>query len=156
MKKKILGLALAVVGCELAGGLGSLFTRPAINAWYAGLNKGPLNPPNWVFGPVWTTLFALMGVAAYLVWEKRKSTAAPKALMIFAVQLGLNIGWSAIFFGLRKPGAGLLEMIVLWVAILWTLSYFWKISKPAGALIVPYLLWVSFAAYLNYSIAILN
>lgn len=147
---------LALVGwialCELAGVIGSVFTVSAISGWYATLAKPDLRPPNWVFGPVWTTLYALMGIAAYLVWSKRHG----QALRIFGVQLVLNATWSIVFFGLQSPGWALVNIVALWLAIVWTIKVFYRISKPAAYLLVPYLLWVSFASYLNYSIWILN
>jgi tryptophan-rich sensory protein len=156
MGKKILGAALAVIICELAGGVGAVFTTPSIGGWYAGLVKAPLNPPNWIFGPVWTLLFALMGIAAFLVWEKRKERGVKTALAVFALQLALNVLWSVLFFGAHAPGAAFVDIIALWLAILWTIIAFWKVTRPAAWLLLPYVLWVSFAAYLNYSVMILN
>jgi translocator protein len=157
MKKNIVGIILSIVICEIVGAIGSLFTMPNITGWYAGLVKPALNPPNWVFGPVWTALFALMGVSMFLIWQKGlKNKAVVAALSVFALQFVLNILWSLIFFGLRSPAAALLEIFVLWLAIIWTIVKFWKISRPAAYLMFPYIIWVSFAAYLNYSIALLN
>ena len=155
-------LIIAVVVSELAGIIGSVFTTPSIAGWYAGLVKPALNPPAWVFGPVWTTLFALMGVSAWLVWSSYAKALEDKkkgikiALALFGLQLALNALWSIIFFGLHSPGAALIEIIFLWLAILATMITFAKISKPAAWLLLPYILWVSFAMYLNYSIWILN
>lgn len=150
-------LIVAIGVCELAGIIGSVFTTPSIAGWYAELAKPELAPPNWVFAPVWTTLFALMGIAAFLVWKKGLERRDVKiALGIFAGQLVLNTFWSIIFFGLHSPGGALFEMIFLWLAILATIIAFAKISRPAAWLLVPYILWVSFAMYLNYSIWILN
>ncbi len=150
-------LITAIIVSELAGIIGSLFTTSSIRGWYTTLNRPELSPPNWVFGPVWTTLFALMGIAAFLVWKKgldRKDVRI--ALTIFIAQLILNTLWSIIFFGLQSPEAAFIEIIILWFAILATMIAFVKISKPAFWLLVPYLLWVSFASYLNYSFWILN
>ena len=152
-----LKLIIAIVVSELAGIIGSVFTTPSIAGWYAGIVKPALNPPAWVFGPVWTTLFALMGIAAFLVWKKgldRKDVRI--ALGIFLGQLVLNTLWSIIFFGLHSPGSALVEIVFLWLAILATIIVFAKISKPAAWLLLPYILWVSFAGYLNYSIWQLN
>ena len=157
-----LKLITSILVSELAGVIGSLFTAPAIGTWYASLIKPPLNPPSWVFGPVWTTLFALMGIAAFLVWSSYAKASADKkkgikvALILFGIQLGLNTLWSIIFFGLHSPGGALVEIVFLWLAILATIIAFYKISKPAAWLLVPYILWVSFAMYLNYSIWVLN
>lgn len=150
-------LIIAIVISESAGIIGSLFTAPSIDGWYVGIVKPALNPPAWVFGPVWTTLFVLMGIAAFLIWKKGLNRKDVKiALGIFLVQLILNTLWSIIFFGLRSPGGAFIEVILLWLAILATIIAFAKISKPAAWLLAPYILWVSFAAYLNYSIWILN
>jgi len=155
--KNITKLIIAIVVSELAGIIGSVFTTPSIAGWYAGIVKPALNPPAWVFGPVWTTLFALMGIAAFLVWKKGSDRKDVKiALGIFLGQLVLNTLWSIIFFGLHSPGGALIEIGFLWLAILATIIAFAKISKPAAWLLVPYILWVSFAGYLNYSIWQLN
>jgi tryptophan-rich sensory protein len=150
-------LIIAIVVSEFAGIIGSVFTASSIPGWYAGIMKPDLNPPAWVFGPVWTTLFALMGIAAFLVWKKGLDRRDVKiALGIFMGQLVLNTLWSIIFFGFKSPGVAFVEIIFLWLAILATIIAFAKISKPAAWLLVPYILWVSFAAYLNYSIYALN
>lgn len=152
-----LKLIISIVVCELAGIIGSIFTAPSINGWYLGIVKPALNPPAWVFGPVWTTLFVLMGIAAFLVWKRGLERREVRvALYIFLVQLVLNTFWSIIFFGLQSPGGAFLEIIFLWLAILASIFAFAKVSKPAAWLLVPYILWVSFAAYLNYSIWMLN
>lgn len=148
---------IAIIVSELAGVIGSIFTVPSIGRWYAALARPELAPPNWVFGPVWTTLFALMGISSFLIWKKGLDRRDVKiALGIFLGQLVLNTLWSIIFFGLRSPGGALVEIAFLWLAILATIIVFAKISRPAAWLLMPYILWVSFAAYLNYSIWILN
>lgn len=148
-----------------AGLLGSLVTTPSIGSWYSTLTKPELAPPNWVFGPVWTTLFLFMGIAAFLVWQKGAGPKQAKphvkaqvktALMLFGLQLALNVFWSYIFFGLQAPGLAVIEIIALWCAILATILAFEHVSKPAAWLMVPYLAWVSFAGYLNYMIWFLN
>ena len=150
-------LLVSIGVCLLAGVTGSIFTMPAIPTWYAALNRPPLAPPNWIFGPVWTTLFVLMGISAFLIWKKGLDRKDVKiALGIFIGQLVLNTLWSIIFFGLHSPGGALIEIVFLWLAILATIVAFYKISKPAAWLLVPYILWVSFAAYLNYAIWSLN
>lgn len=152
-------LIIAIVVSELAGIIGSIFTTPAIKSgWYATLAKPALNPPAWVFGPVWTTLYALMGIALWLVWTEVDTDRKTKqrAFVFFFAQLGLNALWSIIFFGQQSVGGAFREIIALWVLILITIRYFAKISKSAAWLMVSYILWVSFAAYLNYSIWILN
>jgi tryptophan-rich sensory protein len=150
-------LVVAVVISELAGGIGSLFTISAIPTWYATLAKPAFNPPSWIFGPVWVTLYALMGIAAFLIWNKgwgRKDVW--QALSVFLLQLILNALWSIIFFGLHSPLWAFFDIIALWLAIVWTMVLFYKISKPAMWLLMPYIFWVSFAACLNYSILMLN
>lgn len=153
MKNKILKFLFAVVLCEGAGIIGAFFTTPAIGSWYATLTKPSFNPPNWIFAPVWTLLFFLMGVALYLIFqEKSKGKNIQTALLVFFQQLALNVLWSALFFGMQNPKLAFVEIIVLWFAILMAIFYFAKISKIAAWLLVPYILWVSFAGYLNYSI----
>jgi len=150
-------LLIAICISELAGVIGSLFTVSSIPNWYSTLAKPALNPPGWVFGPVWTTLYALMGIAAWLVWKSGWGRKEVKvALGVFGIQLFLNAAWSIIFFGLKSPGWALIDIVLLWLAIIWTIVVFYKISKPAAYLLLPYLLWVSFASYLNYSIWMLN
>jgi tryptophan-rich sensory protein len=139
---------------EGAGIVGSFFTTSNIPTWYATLTKPPIAPPNWVFGPVWTTLFLLMGIAAYFVW--RTGVRSRSALQIFGIQLALNVLWSLIFFGLQNPGAAFIEIILLWLAIVWTIYAFSRHSKLAAWLLVPYIAWVSFASVLNYFIWVLN
>lgn len=152
-----LKLISAILICEIIGIIGSLFTIPAISGWYAYLAKPELAPPNWIFGPVWTLLFMLMGIAMYLIWKKGLERRDIKiALGVFACQLLLNLLWSIIFFGLRSPGGAFIEIIFLLLAILTTIIVFAKISKPAAWLLAPYILWVIFAAYLNYAIYSLN
>lgn len=152
-----LKLLTAIGISELAGIVGLVFTVSAIPNWYAGLVKPSLNPPAWIFGPVWTVLYALMGIAAYLVWKngwQRKDVRT--ALGVFGAQLLLNAIWSIIFFGFKGPGWALVDIVLLWLAIIWTISIFYKISRPAAYLLLPYLFWVSFASYLNYAIWVLN
>lgn len=149
-KLNLIKLFLAIVICESAGLIGSLFTFSAIPTWYATLNKPFFSPPNFVFGPVWTTLYFLMGVSLYLVWMKKKS------LTIFWIQLFFNVTWSLVFFGLKNPLLAFINIIFLWTAIFLTIKHFFRISKLAAYLLVPYLLWVSFASILNLAIVILN
>ena len=154
---EIVKILISIIICQLAGYIGSLFTTPAIPTWYAALNKPSFTPPNAVFAPVWTTLFLLMGVALFLVWRKglyRKNVRI--ALIIFSIQLILNVLWSIMFFGLKSPLAGFIEIIIIWIAIFFTILYFYKISKVSAILLIPYILWVSFAMVLNYSIWRLN
>ena len=147
-------VAAFILLCLLAGAIGAIFTTPAIPTWYASLNKPDFNPPNWVFGPVWTTLYILMGVAAYLVYREGKN--AERALNVFAGQLALNTMWSFLFFGLQSPFLGLVCIITLWLAIAATIREFYAHSRTAAMLMVPYILWVSFATVLNFFVWVLN
>jgi len=150
-------LIIAIVISELAGIIGFIFTMPSIAGWYSTLVKPALNPPAWVFGPVWMILFALMGISAFLIWKKGLDRKDVKiALGIFIGQLILNTLWSIIFFDLHSPEGAFIEIIFLWLAIIATIIAFAKISKSATWLLLPYILWVSFAGYLNYSIWQLN
>ena len=154
--KRWIGLIIFLLVCLGAGGLGAIATTPEIDGWYRTLAKPTWNPPDSVFGPVWTTLYIMMAVAAWLVWisAERKSTVLPLAL--FATQLLLNVAWSWIFFGLHQPGWALAEIILLWLTIGATMLVFFRFSKIAGWLLVPYLAWVSFASVLNLAIWRLN
>ncbi|MEK7647491.1 MAG: TspO/MBR family protein [Patescibacteria group bacterium] len=150
-------LIISIATCEAVGILGSIFTASSVDTWYSTLARPAFAPPNWIFGPVWTTLFALMGIAAFLVWREGMHRRAVRvALGVGAVHLLLNFLWSLIFFGLRNPGLAFIEIIILWLAILATMIAFARVSRAAAWLLVPYIVWVSFAAYLNYSIWIAN
>jgi len=151
---KFLRLVAAVIICELAGIIGSVFTVQNIPGWYAYLNKPSFNPPNYLFGPVWTTLYLLMGISVFLVWENKNKTG--KAVIIFFAQLVLNACWTLIFFGLKSPGWAFVEIAALWIMIVWCIVEFRSISKPAAYLLIPYLLWVSYASVLTFSIWKLN
>ncbi len=152
----VIGLAVAILICFGAAGLGSLFTTPSIGGWYLTLRKPAWTPPNWVFGPVWSLLYLSMAAAAWLVWRKSGMSGARLALVLFAVQLLFNVFWSAIFFSAHMPGVAFAEIVLLWLMILATTVSFWPVSQTAGWLMVPYLVWVAFAAALNYSIWRLN
>lgn len=152
----ILVLGLFALICAAVAALGGAVTTPEIRGWYASIEKPTWNPPDWVFGPVWTTLFALMAIAAWLVWRRAGWRAGRLPLTLFGIQLGLNLLWSCLFFGLRSPGAALVDVVLLWVAILATIIAFARWSRLAALLLVPYLLWVGFAAILNFTIWRLN
>ncbi len=152
-----LKLVIAIGVSQLAGVIGSFFTVSAIDGWYGGIVKPALNPPNWVFGPVWTTLFTLMGIAGFLVWKRGLERREVKiALGIFSTQLVLNTLWSIIFFNFRNFGGAFVEIVILWLAIFLTIIAFSKVSKLSAWLLAPYIVWVSFAGYLNYMIWVLN
>jgi tryptophan-rich sensory protein len=125
-------------------------------AWYASLAKPSWNPPNAIFGPVWSVLYVLMGVAAWLVWRKAGFSNAGAALILFVVQLVLNALWSYLFFGLHRPDMAFLDIVALWVVILVVAALFWRVDRIAGGLMVPYVAWVTFASYLNFVLWRLN
>lgn len=142
--------------CMGAALVGGLLTSKAIPEWYRGLRKPSWNPPEWAFGPVWTILYILMAVSLWLVWEEGGFSEQALPILIFALQLSLNVAWSWIFFYRRMISAGVVEMIVLWAAILATIGTFWFASPLAAVLLIPYIVWVSIACYLNYTILRLN
>ena len=151
--KNVFKLIVSLIAPLLVGVIGSYFTMPSIASWYANLAKPALNPPSWVFGPVWTLLYILMGVAAYLVWRKGiKNKAVQLTLAIFIFQLFLNSFWSLLFFGIHNPGVAFTEILSLWFAISALILASFQVSKLSAYLLIPYLLWVSFASYLNFAI----
>jgi tryptophan-rich sensory protein len=157
MKKKALYIVIAVTICLLIGFLAGFATQSSVGTWYATLNKPSFNPPNWIFGPVWTLLYILMGIAAGLVWAKGFYHIWVKtALYYFGFQLLFNALWSIVFFGFQEPFWALLVILVLLILILLTIKWFKIVSRPAAYLLIPYLLWVSFAMVLNYKIWELN
>lgn len=149
-------LLLCIGVCFAAAAIGAAFTSPNVPGWYENLNKPPWTPPSWVFGPVWSLLYLLMGISAWLVWRRTGLGAAVLPLTLFGIQLLLNVAWSVLFFGLRSPGAALIDIVLLWFAILATVIAFWWRSAPAAWLMLPYLAWVSFAVALNLAIWNLN
>lgn len=150
-------LILSIVGCQLLGIIGSVFTVNTISTWYASLNKPFFSPPNWVFGPTWTILYFLMGVAFYLIWKDGFDTEERKVVRkYFIIQLVLNFLWSPIFFGLTSPQLGLFIILPMLYFIFLTINSMKKISKVAAYLLIPYFLWVSFATILNAAIFYLN
>jgi tryptophan-rich sensory protein len=155
-----LSFLLAILVVELVGASGAVFTARGLASWYGTLQRPALAPPNWVFGPVWTTLFALVGVAVWLVWRRlgspRTARRARVALTVFAVHFLANLGWSAAFFGLQSVTLGLAVIVVLLALIALTMWAFDRVDRRAALLLVPYLLWTAFAAYLNYRFWVLN
>ncbi len=155
--KKLTRLIGSIAICELVGILSTPFTIAAIPEWYAYLIKPPFSPPNWIFGPVWTLLYALMGVSFFLLWQLGwKKKKVQTAAYYFGAQLALNFFWSIAFFGLRSPLLGLINIIALLLFILLTMKHCYPLSKPAFYLLMPYLFWVSFATLLNGAIVLLN
>jgi len=151
-KQQILGLVVFLAACYLVAGIGGFVTAPAISGWYGTLPRPAWTPPNWLFGPVWTLLYTLMAIAAWLVWRRAGVTAVAVPLTLFAVQLAFNLAWTLLFFGLHRVGLAFLDIVLLWLAILATLIMCWRVTPVAGWLLLPYLLWVSYASTLNFGI----
>jgi translocator protein len=151
----ILKLIISIVLCQFAGGIGAIFNIKAIPKWYTHLRKPSFNPPNWIFGPVWTILYLMMGISFYLIWVSGFSLAS-LPLIAFFVQLILNVLWSALFFGARKPFLAFVEIIFLFISIALVMILFYPNSHTAAYLLIPYLLWVSFASVLNFELWRLN
>jgi translocator protein len=142
---------------QLAGIIGSIFTTSAISVWYATLQKPSFSPPNWIFGPVWISLYILMGISIYLIWQEiEENKKARESMRLFWIHLFFNASWSIIFFGLQNPGLAFVNIIIIWLLIIVLMIKFWKINKWSTYLLIPYLLWVSFATLLNFSIWQLN
>ena len=154
---KFLPPVLFILASQLAGIIGSVFTANSVRTWYVDINKPDFNPPGWIFGPVWITLYTLMGLAAYLVWKNRADSHIAKyATILFFVHLAFNTLWSILFFGLRNPAWAFFEIIILWLMILALIALYYQVNKTSALLLVPYILWVSFAAVLNFYIWRLN
>lgn len=149
-------LLISLIVPFLAGFIGSSVTITGINSWYMNIAKPSFNPPNWIFGPVWTVLYIMMGFALYFLWTAKTSENRKKAITFFTIQIFLNSLWSILFFALEAPLLAFIEIIILWVFILLTIFYSWKVSRKAAYLLIPYILWVSFAAVLNFAIFLLN
>lgn len=150
-------LSLSILLCLGAGAIGSLFTSPAITGWYATLTRPRFAPPNWLFGPVWTVLFIMMGTAFFLVWEKIGKTAEAKpAAVLFLFHLALNVLWSVLFFGLKQLDVAFMEIMFLWGMIALLLTSFYRVDRRASYLLIPYFLWVTFASVLNQAFWLLN
>ena len=155
--KKILYFVIAIGICLLAGYVGSYYTTPEIPTWYAGLQKPEINPPSWVFAPVWTVLYILMGISLYLILQSDlRKQDVQFGFILFIFQLMVNIGWSFFFFGLHSTFFGFLAIVLLWAVLLCTIIQVWRFSIPAAVLLLPYFVWVSFAGYLNYAILVMN
>lgn len=155
--KNIQKFVISVVGCELVGILSTPFTISAIPTWYATLNKPFFSPPNWIFAPVWTTLYFLMGVSVFLIWQKGiQKEKVKRGFNYFLFQLFFNFLWSLLFFGLHSKLLGLFDIVLLLIFLILTILSFYKLSKIAAYLLVPYFLWVSFATILNISLILLN
>ena len=154
--KKIWKLVISLLLPFLASAIGGLFTASSVSTWYVELSKPSFNPPSWIFGPVWTLLFILMGISLYLVYTSPSSKIRTIALILFAVQFVFNVLWSYLFFGINRPDLAFAEIIILLGLIIATTIYFFRVNKISGYLLIPYILWVSFASILNFSIWRLN
>jgi translocator protein len=151
--RRIVGLGAWVALCFVPALIGGFFGP---DQWYASLQKPAWNPPGWVFGPVWTTLYLMMAIAAWLVWRRGGFSAQRVPLGLFLLQLALNAVWTPLFFGLHSPGLAFADIVLLWLAIAATIAVFSRVSRPAAGLLVPYLAWVTFAAALNFAIWRMN
>jgi translocator protein len=163
-RKDILSLGISIAIPLMAGVIGSIFTSESVSTWYQTIEKPSFSPPNWLFGPVWTTLYVMMGISLFLIWRTTSTTTFSKdrrsrkiaALIAFGSQLILNVLWSFVFFGLRSPQLAFAEIIILLISIVVTLVLFYKISRIAAVLMIPYAVWVAFASFLNLQIWLLN
>jgi len=156
-KFQLIPLVVSLLITLAIGFVASLVTRPQIAGWYSTLVKPSFNPPSWLFAPVWTAIYILIAIAAYLVWERRdNSTNYATARAVYVIQLALNFAWSIVFFGCHSILGALLVILLLWMSIVLNVRWFGKFNKIAGWLLLPYFLWVSFAAFLNYNIYLLN
>ena len=152
----LFGLFVFVTLCLLVSAAGGMVTATSVDTWYQALAKPSFNPPNWVFAPVWTTLYFMMGVSGWRIWRRRASRATRGALALFGLQLFLNFAWSVLFFGFHRIGLALIDVAILFVAIVANMILFWRIERLATLLLVPYAAWVVFAIVLNVSIWLLN
>ncbi|MFC1565616.1 TspO/MBR family protein [Candidatus Neomarinimicrobiota bacterium] len=153
---KIIALVISIIIAQGSGLIGSVFTASSVNTWFETISKPTWNPPSWIFGPVWISLYFLMGIAAYIVWLQKDISSVKIALWVYGIHLIFNSLWSILFFGLQNPQLAFFEIIILLILILITTVLFWKINNWAGALMIPYITWVSLAAFLNYTIWQLN
>jgi len=156
VSRDLLGLFAFIILCLAVSGIGGAITATSVDTWYQALEKPPFNPPDWVFAPFWTALYILIGISAWRVWRLRSFEATGKAVAVFAVQLGLNLAWSFLFFGLQRIDLALIEIVILLCAIITNTIIFWRIDRLAGLLFVPYAAWVTYATVLNASLWLLN
>ena len=154
--RDLVSLFAFIVLCLVVSGIGGAVTASSVETWYQALEKPPFNPPDWVFAPVWTLLYIIMGIAAWRVWRFRSFEATSKALGFFALQLGFNLTWSFLFFGLQRIDLALVEIVILLVVIIVNAIMFWRIDRLAGLMFLPYIAWVTYATILNSSLWLLN
>lgn len=155
LQNKWVKLLVFVSICLLVATMGALLTASSVTSWYTTINKPTWTPPNWLFGPVWTTLYLMMAVAGWLVWQQG-SKARRLPITLFSIQLFLNLIWSGLFFTLQNPILGFIDIVLLWLAIVSTMIAFWPVSRLASLLLSPYLVWVSYATALNFAIWQMN
>lgn len=154
--RDLLGLVAFIILCLAVSAGGGAITATSVDNWYQALEKPPFNPPDWLFAPVWTALYIMMGIAAWRIWRHRSFEVTRRALTVFGMQLGLNLAWSFLFFGLQRIDLALIEIIILLIAIVTNTIMFWRIDSFAGLLFVPYAVWVTYATLLNASLWLLN
>jgi benzodiazapine receptor len=156
LTRSLIGLGVWIGVCFGAAFVGAMFTIPSVPTWYSELAKPSWIPPSWIFGPVWSALYLMMALAAWLVWRRGGLAVASIPISFFMVQLGLNVMWSILFFEFHMPGIAFWDIVILWFAVLATAIAFWRSTPLAGYLLVPYLFWVTFAAVLNFALWQLN
>lgn len=156
IREQLIALVVFLGLCAAVAAIGSVMSSSAMDGWYSDLEQPDWNPPDWVFGPVWSVLYILIGISGWLVWRARGWDGARVPLIVWGVQLLLNLFWTVVFFGLEEVGLGAIEIVFLWISIVATIVVFWPIGRLAALLLVPYLIWVSYAAMLNFSIWQLN
>ena len=154
--RNLVSLFAFIIICLIISGIGGAITASSVETWYQALEKPIFNPPDWVFAPVWTLLYIIMGIAAWRVWRLRSFEATGKALGVFALQLGFNLAWSFLFFGLQRIDLALVEIVILLVAIIVNAIMFWRIDRLAGLMLMPYIAWVTYATVLNATLWLLN
>jgi benzodiazapine receptor len=153
----IFKLLIAVIVCQAAGIIGSIFTAGAVTGWFASLNQPPFTPPDCMYAPIWITMYLLMAIAAFLIWWRGLHIKPVRiAMILFLVQLVLNVLWAVVLFGLQSILFGLITVVALWIMVLFTIIQFYRISNAAGSLMIPYILWVTFAVILNGALYLLN
>lgn len=156
IKNKYFSLVFFILICYFAAYIGSMATFSSVDNWYTTINKPTFNPPNWIFAPTWTTLYTLMGISMWLIYLEKDKINIRSQTFYFFTQLFCNCIWSYLFFYLKNPLYGLIDIIFLWILILLTIISFWKVNKKAAILLIPYILWVGFAGFLNYTIWKIN
>ena len=156
VSQQLAGLVIFLLACFIAAWLGSLATTPKIDGWYNELQKPSWTPPNNIFGPVWGFLYAFMALAAWMVWRRTSLVKPATPMILFILQLALNIAWSWLFFGMESPGIAMVDIVALWFLILATLIAFWKTTPISGILFIPYIIWVTYAAALNFAVWQMN